>query len=128
MIRRNTIQCSLVLEAVRKLHCHASADEIYDEIIIEHPNVSRATVYRNLNRLAETGEILKIENPDGPDRFDHLRYQHYHVKCTKCGRISDVDMDYMANLEKAVRDSHGFEFTGHNIMFQGICPDCQTLV
>ena len=126
MIRRNTIQCSLVLEAVRKLHSHASADEIYDEIVKEHPNVSRATVYRNLNRLAETGEILKIENPDGPDCFDHLRYQHYHVKCTKCGRISDVDMDYMADLVKAVKDPHGFEFTGHNIMFQGICPDCQT--
>ena len=126
MIRRNTIQCSLVLETVRKLKCHASADEIYDEIVKEQPNISRATVYRNLNRLAEMGEILKIENPDGPDRFDHLCYQHYHVKCTKCGRISDVDMDYMADLGKAVKDPHGFEFTGHSIMFQGICPDCQT--
>lgn len=126
MIKRNTIQCSLVLEAVKKLHCHASADEIYDEIVKEQPNISRATVYRNLNRLAETGEILKIENPGGSDRFDHLCYQHYHVKCTKCGRISDVDMDYMTDLGKSVKDPHGFEFIGHNIMFQGICPDCQT--
>ena len=34
MARRNTIQRSLVLEAVNKLHCHATADEVYEEIII----------------------------------------------------------------------------------------------
>ena len=42
MARRNTIQRSLVLEAVNKLHCHASADEVYDEIKKEHPTISRA--------------------------------------------------------------------------------------
>ena len=126
MIRRNTIQCSLVLEAVRKLHSHASADEIYDEIVKEHPNVSRATVYRNLNRLAEMGKIRKIEIPDGPDCFDHICHPHYHVKCAICGRVYDVDMEYIAYLEKKIRDTHGFEFIGHNIIFQGICPDCHT--
>ena len=124
MIKRNTIQCSLILEAVRKLHCHATADEICDEIVKKHPNISKATVYRNLNRLAETGEIRKIEIPDGPDCFDHLCHQHYHVKCAKCGRVFDVDMDYMADLGKNIKDTHGFKFIGHNIIFQGICPDC----
>ena len=124
MIKRNTIQCSLVLEAVRELHCHATADEICDVIVKEHPNISKATVYRNLNRLAEIGEIRKIEIPDGPDRFDHLCHQHYHVKCTKCSRVFDVDMDYIADLGNNIKDSHGFKFTGHNIMFRGICPDC----
>ena len=126
MIQRNTIQCSLVLEKVRMLHCHVTADEIYNAVVEEHPNISRATVYRNLNRLAEMGEIRKIEIPDGPDRFDHICDQHYHVKCTVCGRVYDVDMEYMADLEKKIRDTHGFKFMGHNIMFQGICPDCHT--
>lgn len=124
MIKRNTIQCSLVLETVKKLHCHATADEIYDEIVKGHPNISKATVYRNLNRLSEMGQIRKIEISDGPDCFDHLCHQHYHIKCTKCGRVFDVDMDYIADLGKNIKDSHGFEFIGHNIMFQGICPDC----
>ena len=57
MARRNTIQRALVLEAVKTLHCHATADEVYEEIIKEHPTISKATVYRNLNLLSEMGEI-----------------------------------------------------------------------
>ena len=80
MMRRQTIQRSLVLKAVNKLQCHATADEIYEEIIKEHPNVSRATVNRNLNLLSETGHIRKIEIPGGADCFDHLCHDHCHVK------------------------------------------------
>ena len=124
MIQRNTIQCSLVLETVNQLKCHATADEVYDAIVKEHPTISRATVYRNLNRLSETGKIRKIAVPDGPDRFDHQRHEHYHVKCVKCARVFDVDMDYIADLEGKIKDAHGFQFTGHNIIFTGICPEC----
>ena len=126
MIQRNTIQCSLVLETVNRLHCHATADEVYEAIVKEHPTVSRATVYRNLNRLSETGSIRKIEIPGGADRFDHQRHEHYHVKCAKCSRVFDVDMDYIAGLEEKIKDTHGFQFTGHNIIFTGICPECST--
>ena len=125
MMQRNTIQCSLVLDMVRMLR-HATADEIYNAVVKEHPNISKATVYRNLNRLAETGKIRKIEIPDGPDRFDHINQQHYHVKCIICGRVYDVDMEYITDMEKKIKDTHGFKFIGHNIIFQGICPDCRT--
>ena len=58
MKNRNTIQRSLVLEAVNKLQCHATADQIYAEIVKEHPTISRATVYRNLNLLREEQTAL----------------------------------------------------------------------
>ena len=92
MMKRNTIQRSLVFEAVNKLQSHATADEIYEKVVTEHPNVSRATVYRNLKLLSETGYIRKIEIPGGADRFDHLCHDHCHVKCEKCGRVFDVYM------------------------------------
>ena len=125
MFKRNTIQCALVLETVNKLRCHATADEVYDAIVQEHPNISRATVYRNLNRLSQLGRIHKMEIPGGADRFDHECYKHYHIRCEKCGRVFDVDMEYIADLEKKIRDTHGFEFTGHDIVFTGICPNCK---
>ena len=53
MKHRNTIQLSMVYEAVNRLKSHATASEIYDVIASEHPSVSRGTVYRNLNQLAE---------------------------------------------------------------------------
>lgn len=122
---RNTIQCSLVLEAVNKLRCHATAEEIYASIIQQQPTISKGTVYRNLNRLSEMGKIRKIEIPGAPDRFDHLCHNHYHIICEKCGRVFDVNMEYMDGLEHRITDSDGFEFTGHDIIFRGICPDCK---
>lgn len=125
MMKRNTIQRSLVFEAVNKLQSHATADEIYEKVVTEHPNVSRATVYRNLKLLSETGYIRKIEIPGGADRFDHMCHDHCHVKCEKCGRVFDVDMEYITGIEKNIKDDRGFKFTGYDILFRGVCPDCQ---
>ena len=124
-MRRNTIQCSLVLETVNKLQSHATADEIYDAIVQEHPHISRGTVYRNLNRLAEMGQIRKLEIPGRAERFDHLCHEHYHVRCEKCGRVFDVDMDCVSGLEKHIKADHGFQFNGDDIIFKGLCPDCR---
>lgn len=124
-MQRKTIQSSLVFEAVNKLQCHATADEIYNEIVKDYPTISRGTVYRNLQRLCETGEIRKREIPGGADRFDHFCTDHYHVRCVKCGHVFDVDMEYKTDLEKSIGDAHGFVFTGHDIMFKGICSECR---
>ena len=125
MIKRNTIQRALVLEAVNELKCHATADEIYNAIVNEHPHISRGTVYRNLNQLSVSGEIRKLEIPDGADRFDHRCHDHYHARCLKCGQVSDVEMEYIKEKKKKIKDTHGFEFSGHDIMFKGICPECK---
>lgn len=125
MKKRKTIQCELVLAAVAKLQRHATADEIYNEIVKEHPTISKTTVYRNLQRLCEKGDIRKREIPGGADRFDHICSDHYHVKCINCGGVFDVDMEYMPNLEKSIKDTQGFVFTGHDVIFKGICPECK---
>ena len=125
MNNRHTLQRDLILEAVKELHCHATADDVYDLIVTKHPNISRGTVYRNLKLLSDIGEIHKVEIPSGADRFDHLSHQHYHVRCTRCERVFDVDMNYIVDLEKSVSDTHGFLLTGHDIVFKGICPDCR---
>lgn len=125
MIRRQTIQCSIVLEAVNRTKGHSTADEIYEMIHGDYPTLSRATVYRNLNRLAEDGQIRKITLPGGADCFEKMCNPHYHIKCRSCGRIFDVDMPYMENLQSRIRDCHGFEILSHDIIFSGICPECR---
>lgn len=124
MQRRNTIQRNLVLSAVSELQCHATADEVYAYITASNPSVSRATVYRNLNLLAEEGAILKIEVPGGAVHFDHTIRSHCHVRCVRCSRLYDVDLDSMPDLLARIRDPHGFEFLGCDIIFKGICPEC----
>lgn len=125
MKRRNTIQRTIVLEAVNKLRCHATADEIYNKVKESHPSISRATVYRNLNLLSEMGEIRRLEIPGSPDRYDHIPSNHCHVKCEVCGRVFDVDMDFITGLEREIRNSQGFDFSGYDIIFHGTCPECK---
>ena len=125
MTRHNTIQRSLVLDAVNRLKSHATADEVYAEVAATHPNISKATVYRNLNLLSEMGMIRKLEIPGGADRFDHICKEHCHVKCEKCGRVFDIDIPYIDGLENRVENRNGFEITGYDILFRGICPDCR---
>lgn len=125
MTRHNTIQRSLVLDAVNRLKSHATADEVYAEIAATHPNISKATVYRNLNLLSEMGMIRKLEISGGADRFDHICKEHCHVKCEKCGRVFDIDIPYIDGLDNLVENRNGFELTGYDILFRGICPGCR---
>lgn len=125
MTRHNTIQRSLVLDAVNRLKSHATADEVYAEVAATHPNISKATVYRNLNLLSEMGMIRKLEIPGGADRFDHICKEHCHVKCEKCGRVFDIDIPYIDGLDNRVENRNGFELTGYDILFRGICSGCR---
>lgn len=125
MERRNTIQREMVYNAVISLSNHATADEVYALIIKDHPSIGKGTVYRNLNILAEEGAIRKVDIPDGPYRFDHTLDEHYHVKCVKCGKLFDVDMEVLPDLEKCIHDTHGIQFLDYDILFRGICSDCR---
>lgn len=122
---RNTVQRSLVLDAVRKLHHHPTSADIYDAVRVEHPSISRATVYRNLNVLAELGELRRVEVPNGADRFDFKTSPHYHVRCSVCGRVWDADLPYFEHLTDHAAEEHGFEVHGHDIMFTGVCAECR---
>jgi Fe2+ or Zn2+ uptake regulation protein len=123
--QRSTTQRSLVLETVKELRRHVTADEVYDTIVKQYPHISRGTVYRNLNLLSEIGEIRKVEIPNGADRFDYQCHEHYHARCVRCGQVLDVELEFMADLEKSIQDTHGFAFIGHDIIFKGICRACR---
>ncbi len=125
MVSRNTVQRRIVLNAVRSLPIHPTAEEIYSHVAEEHPNISKGTIYRNLNLLADQGEVLRVRIPDGADRYDYKTERHYHVRCIRCGRVFDVDMPCREDILEGITDSHGFIFTDFDIVFTGVCPDCQ---
>lgn len=125
MQTRNTVQRNAVLRTVQEMKNHPTAEEIYLEINRIYPNISRGTVYRNLNFLAEQGVILKVLIPDAADRFDFNISEHYHFKCSGCGKVFDADIPYQRNINEKVADKHGFTVTGHTIVFSGKCADCK---
>lgn len=125
MIRRNTIQKDFVLQTVRSLKSHVTAEQVYETIIQNHPSVGKGTVYRNLSILAEEGQIKKIEIPDGADCYDFNLEKHYHVRCVKCNKVFDVDLEAIDDLSKKIRDKQGMMFLDYDILFKGVCSECQ---
>lgn len=124
MQKRNTFQKAMTLDAVKALANHPSADEVYSFVSQQYPEISRATVYRNLNYFCETGALFRVKISGSADRFDHNNYPHYHFKCTQCKAVSDLDMPYMPQINEIAQKSCGHQFNEHQIFFDGICKEC----
>ena len=114
-----------ILETLKNNCIHPTAEQVYSLMKSQMPNISLATVYRNLNQLAENGVILKIDSLDGTARFDYCREQHYHFICTKCNKVYDVPHNVAPELLKNVQEQTGLTVDSCDISFRGICPDCQ---
>ena len=122
-MKRNTVQRTLVLETVRSLHNHPTAEEVYENVQVRCPNISRGTVYRNLGRLADDGDILRVQIANASDRYDFTVEPHAHFRCRHCDRVFDFnlpDTSMPANLNE------GFCVEDYQLVFCGSCPDCKT--
>ena len=122
---RLTSQRKTILETVRQMHTHPTADEVYLAVRETLPKVSLGTVYRNLESLSEAGYILKLDRAGSAKRFDGNLHDHMHIRCTQCGRIEDVKA--IATLAKMIHSQieTDFTITGHDIALEGICPECK---
>ncbi len=125
MSARNTVQREIVLEALCGLANHPTADEVFEAVHAEHPTISKATVYRLLNKLSEDGLALKVKINNGADHFDHQVFDHYHVRCTMCGCVDDVEVSVPGGIEADAAKTSGYRILGHTLQFDGICPACQ---
>lgn len=103
---------------------HPTAETVYTNIREQFPNISLATVYRNLALLSDIGEIQKIATGVGPDRFDGNALPHHHFICTKCGRVLDLEMEDINHIDEIAGKTFSGKIEGHMIHFFGKCPDC----
>lgn len=84
---RLTTQRQIILEELEKVTSHPTANEVYDMVRKRLPRIGLGTVYRNLELMAETGIILKIEVGGTQKRFDATTHPHYHIRCISCGKV-----------------------------------------
>jgi len=123
-MQRNTLQRQIILDAVMKLKTHPAIEEVYTEVQKKYPAISKTTVYRNLRYLAKNRVIRKILLQDGLERYDSHTEQHYHFKCNNCGDIFDINIEYLAGLDKDVHKKYGLDVDRHDVIFTGLCPKC----
>ncbi|HEB51171.1 MAG TPA: transcriptional repressor [Desulfobulbus sp.] len=122
---RLTTQRQIILEELAKVKTHPTASELYDMVRKRLPRIGLGTVYRNLELMAENGMILKLEVGGTQKRFDATTEDHYHIRCSQCGRVDDIDIPVIDSLVESAAESTEYQILGHHVEFTGICPDCQ---
>lgn len=124
---RVTMQRKTILETLRSLKSHPTADELYAIIKPRLPRISLATVYRNLELLASEGLIRKIlVQGSSQKRFDGNPHPHCHIQCVNCGKVEDIMIDPSIDPISLITERKGFDVRGYHIEFSGICEDCRT--
>lgn len=122
--RRMTRQRQVILEELRKVTSHPTADQLHQMVRRRLPGISIATVYRNLELLADEGQVLKLDVAGTQRRFDGTPTPHYHIRCARCGRVDDVHMESVPNLDEKAGHACGYQVLSHSVEFAGICPEC----
>lgn len=121
-----TIQREAILKELKHNKKHPTADEIYIKLRISMPQLSLATVYRNLEQMADLGLIRKISIAGRQARFDGETECHFHLRCTKCGFVRNIGIEELFDIDcmlKKIVKKH--EFTGYEFEFQHICEICR---
>jgi Fur family ferric uptake transcriptional regulator len=122
---RITRQRMVILEELRKVKSHPSADEIYEMVRKRLPRISLGTIYRNLEILCGAGEIQRLDSGSSLKRYDGRADHHYHIRCERCDRLEDILFDPGVDLNLCVKNFTDFSVAGHKLEFLGVCPDCR---
>ena len=121
---RLTSQRQVILEELRKVKSHPTANDVYDMVRKRLPRIGLGTVYRNLDLLAEKGIIRKLEVGGDQKRFDGDTSPHYHIRCVECNRVDDIFIEQSGELEQSAASCCDYKILGHHVEFSGICSRC----
>lgn len=114
-----------IKKGLEKFCVHPSAEALYNYLKPSNPNLSLATVYRNLNQLAQKSEIKKIEGLSGQVHYDHNTSEHFHMICEGCGKVEDLFFE-PERLKQILNQQNEFEIISYDILVKGLCKNCKS--
>ena len=115
-----------ILECLRSTDQHPSAEAVHEMLQAEHPDISLATVYRNLALFKEQGMISSLGTVKGIERFDANTAPHVHYICTSCGDVVDLpQITVPEEMNSAAAHASGGRVDCCQLTFTGICGNCR---
>jgi Fe2+ or Zn2+ uptake regulation protein len=120
-----TPQRRLIFELLTEDESHPTAEELYQRVISQMPDVSQTTVYNTLHELVELGELSCVENlSQAGARFDTNTRPHHHLFCMHCHTLIDIEKDF-PDLKLTLEEAKGYQIVKNQVTFYGICHKCQ---
>ena len=127
-INYKTKQKGLILDCVKQTDGrHFTADDISVMLDQKGTHVGKATVYRGLAGLVSEGIVKKYtldEKSGACYQYNGAGCEHFHLKCTACGKLIHADCDFLDKLSAHVSGEHGFVIDGSRTVFYGKCSEC----
>ena len=114
-----------ILNCLHSSDAHPSAETVYAMLKTEMPDISLATVYRNLALFKQQGKIISLGNINGVERFDGNTHPHVHFICSCCGSVLDLrDIQIPDQLCRAAAAESGAWVEECRLTFTGVCSQC----
>ncbi len=106
---------------------HPTAAQIFEQVKVQYPSISLATVYNTLDTLVNLGAL----NVLGHAGDDHVHYDadtepHVNLACISCHKIVDIPSEHVHHLDAEITDASGFKLLGARVLYYGLCPECQS--
>lgn len=124
-MKKHSRKRDAILAKLRSTDTHPSAEWVYTNLKPEFPDLSLATVYRNISEFLREGLIISVGVVNGQERYDGNVLPHPHFFCDGCGSVIDVgDSLPDGDLDKLVSEKYGVKIARHEICFHGTCTKC----
>ncbi|OFK22299.1 transcriptional repressor [Olsenella sp. HMSC062G07] len=121
---RYSRQRAAIWEWIRDRRDHPTADEVYVALREQFPHLSLATVYRNLMVLSDQGKLRPVVAGDKVTRFDPNTAEHQHFRCTRCGRVLDVEAPEVGRAVRRLDLGTVGTLTDFSLCLEGVCTAC----
>ena len=123
---RNTPERETIIEEIFAIHDHFDVDELFLRLRNKKKLISKASLYRTIPLLIESGLIKEVYFEDGHLHYEHIYglKHHCHLRCISCGRIIEFANDKVAKIQHGIGKQYGFVITAHRFELQGYCPQC----
>ena len=105
-----------------------SAQELHGLIVRDGGRIALATVYTQLKKLVESGEVDVVMTDRGESLFRRcvVDAHHHHLACRSCGAIVEVDTPELEKWSRDIAGRYGYQDLHHVLELNGICRECQT--
>ncbi len=114
-----------ILTCLRSTDCHPSAEMVHEMLQKEHPDISLATVYRNLALFKQQGLIQSLGTVGGIERFDANTAPHVHFICNHCTAVMDLpQIAVPEQLRSTAESAAGGKVSECQLSFAGTCQNC----
>ena len=122
---RITPQRIAIVDYLLKTEDHPSAELIHKVVRKRYPMVSLSTVYKTLDLLKEKKLVNEIE-VEGEARFDAHTDEHINLICMKCGKINDIDEEYLKEIQVKAAKKSKYLILKSNFELHGYCNSCKS--